>query len=185
MDTYFLLQDTMKLIIILPYWCLLKIPNGNFCMVSHAVGNSPSDQKGHLDIFRSQNSLKIKPLMHLCQNPLFYAQIESTGELSKYDRCSFDLFLHITNNKELLSNRTISWWGETLTDFIHGDIKSFQFGAFSQEVGRHALHVVLAQIERLDLRQTQRHMQLIYTVTVGETQMSFFFFESQCHNKLI
>lgn len=68
----------------------------------------------------------------------------------------------------------MSYWGETLTDFIHGDNKSFQFGAFGQEVGRHALHVVLAQIERLDLRQTQRHMQLIYTVTVGEAQMSFF-----------
>lgn len=64
--------------------------------------------------------------------------------------------------------------GEKLTDFIHGDVQSFQFGAVGQEVGRHALHVVLAQIERLDLRQTQRHVQLVHTVPEGETQMPFF-----------
>lgn len=74
----------------------------------------------------------------------------------------FDLFLHMKYNKELLFN-----W--TLTDFIHGDIKSFQLGAVGQEVGGDALHVVLAQVERLDLRQTQRHVQLIYTVTEGKT----------------
>lgn len=68
--------------------------------------------------------------------------------------------------------KNMRWLGETLTDFIHGDIKSFQFGAFDQEVGGHALHIVLAQIKRLDLRQTKRHMQLVYTVTEGEMQMS-------------
>lgn len=29
---------------------------------------------------KDKNSLKIKTLMHLCQNPLFYAQIQSTGK---------------------------------------------------------------------------------------------------------
>lgn len=61
--------------------------------------------------------------------------------------------------------------GGILTDFIHGEVKSFQFGALGQEVGRHALHVVLAQVQRLDLWQTQRHTQLAHTVADGETQM--------------
>ena len=52
-----------------------------------------------------------------------------------------------------------------LTDFVHGNIQSFQFGAAGQEVWRNILHAVLAHIEQLDLRQTQRHAQLGYTVT--------------------
>lgn len=57
-----------------------------------------------------------------------------------------------------------------LTDFVHGDIESFQFWAAGQEVRRNILHTVLAHVKRLDLRQTQRHTKLSYTVTEKKTK---------------
>lgn len=51
-----------------------------------------------------------------------------------------------------------------LTDFIHGHTESFQFGAAGQEVWRNIPNAVLAHIKLLDLRQTQRHGELSYTV---------------------
>lgn len=52
-----------------------------------------------------------------------------------------------------------------LTDFVHRDTESFQFGAAGQEVWRNVLNTVLAHIQQLDLRQTERLTQFSYTVT--------------------
>lgn len=55
-----------------------------------------------------------------------------------------------------------------LTDYVHGCIECFQFGATSQEVWRNVLHAVLAHIKQLDLRQTKRCAKLSYAVTENE-----------------
>lgn len=52
-----------------------------------------------------------------------------------------------------------------LTDFVHGCIEGFQFGAAGQEVRRNILHTVLAHIKQPDLWQALRYAQLSYTVT--------------------
>lgn len=52
-----------------------------------------------------------------------------------------------------------------LTEFVHRDIKGFQFGAAAQEICRNILHAVLAHIKQLNLRQTKRCAQLSDTVS--------------------
>lgn len=63
-----------------------------------------------------------------------------------------------------------------LTDFVHRDTESFQFGAAGQEVCRNVLHTVLAHIKQLDLRQTERRTKLSYTVTEKREK-------EKCHRK--
>lgn len=60
-----------------------------------------------------------------------------------------------------------------LTEFVHGDIKSFQFGAAAQEICRNILHAVLAHINQLNLRQTNRCAQLSDTVSEKKKKIVF------------
>lgn len=60
-----------------------------------------------------------------------------------------------------------------LTEFVHGDIKGFQFGAAAQEICRNILHAVLAHIKQLNLRQTKRCAQLSDTVSEKKKKIVF------------
>lgn len=57
-----------------------------------------------------------------------------------------------------------------LTDFIHGGVEMFQFGAVDEEVCTNVVYTVPAHVQKFDLWQTQRHAELRHAVATKNNQ---------------